>query len=77
MIKDYSQNDLIRFLYHETTTSENHGIAYQLEDDGSYNQSFKDLLKAKRILNSLNLSPAKSKIDQILSMSRNTDLLPV
>ena len=77
MMKTYSQNDLIRFLYNETNTSEDHGIAYQLEDDGSYNESFKDLLKAKRILNSLKLSPAKSKINRILELSKNPGLLAV
>lgn len=77
MMKHYSQNDLVRFLYHETSSSENQEIAYQLEDDGSYNESFSDLLKAKRILNSLNLSPGKSPIDRILAMSKSSGLLSV
>lgn len=77
MMKTYSQNDLVRFLYSETNKSEDQGIAYQLEDDGSYNECFKDLLKAKRLLSPLTLSPSQSKINQILKMSKNTDLLAV
>ncbi len=77
MMQSYSENDLVRFLYHETSRSEDYGIAYQLEDDGSYNESFQDLMKAKRILNTLKLSPAQSKIDRILEISKNADLLTV
>jgi hypothetical protein len=77
MMKTYSQNDLIRFLYNETNQSEDHGITYQLEDDGSYNECFKDLLKAKRILNSLKLSPSQNKIDHLLTLSKNPGLLAV
>jgi len=76
-MQTYSKNDLIRFLYHETSTTENHGIAFQLEDSGSYNRSFQDLILAKRMLNDLRLSPADDNINRILEVSRNADLLPV
>ena len=75
MMQPYSENDLVRFLYHETSTTENHGIAYQLEDNGSYNECFQDLMKAKRILNSLKLSPAQRSTDHILRISRTTDAM--
>lgn len=74
MMQTYSQNDLVRFLYHETSTAEDHGIAFQLEDDGSYNERFKELLDAKRLLDSLKLSAPKSSVNRILSASRSKDL---
>ncbi len=73
MMQTYSENDLIRFLYHETTRVEDEGIAYQLEDSGAYNMFFRDLLKAKRLLNSLKLSPKKENVESILAASRNAN----
>lgn len=70
MMQPYTEKDLIRFLYHETTTEENHGIAFQLEDDGVYNQAFSDLLTAKRLLNSVpTVAPSQRSVDRILAYS--------
>ena len=74
-MQSYSKNDLVRFLYHETSAAENHDIAYQLEDCGDYNSCFQDLLESKRLLDSLNLSPSKANVNQILRASRRADLM--
>ncbi len=76
MMQPYSENDLIRFLYHETSTEENHGIAYQLEDDGAYHECFQDLLVAKRLLNQLHLAPAAASVRRIVRESRSVDAFP-
>ncbi|NNK73203.1 MAG: hypothetical protein HKO94_08430 [Flavobacteriaceae bacterium] len=75
MKQSYTENDLIRFLYHETSKLEDEGIAFQLEDEQEYNESFKDLLMAKQILNSLVVAPSQTCVNRILLQSRKRDLL--
>lgn len=71
MMQPYSENDLIRFLYHETTTEENHGIAFQLEDDGAYNEAFRDLITAKRLLDDTpTITPSEDCVNRILAFSQ-------
>ena len=70
MIKTFTQNDLIRFLYHETSEEETKEINKALLCDSLLQSQYKELNVSKRALDASNLQPSSDVVLNILSYSR-------
>ena len=70
MIKTFTQNDLIRFLYHETSEEETKEINKALLCDSLLQSQYKELNESKRALDASNLQPSSDVVLNILSYSR-------
>ena len=65
MKQNYSENDLVRMMYRETSHEENEGICLKLEDNFRFNQSFRHLLTAKNLLTTSLMKPSSRTIERI------------
>jgi len=74
MTKTFTRNDLIRFLYDETSVSESHEIQKTLLHDSSMHQAYKELMKAKNGLDEMTCSPSKETTEKIIDYSKSTNL---
>jgi hypothetical protein len=66
MIK-FSQEDLIRYLYKETSQQKTAAIKAALETDWNLQESYQTLLSSHRNLNNISLSPRQEVINNILA----------
>lgn len=67
-----TQNDLLRFIYRETTDTENDRILLAIENDWSLKEQFELLLSDYAALEKVKFQPSKNCIDAILQYSRKT-----
>jgi hypothetical protein len=72
MIKTFTQNDLIRYLYHETTEAEAREIDNALVCDAELRQQYASLCAMKRNLDEAELQPSSATVLNILSYSKST-----
>lgn len=61
-----TQEDLVRYLYNETSDKKSEMIKDALESDMNLRDSFEKLLASKKTLEEVNLSPRPESIDKIL-----------
>jgi hypothetical protein len=66
-----TQDDVIRYLYNETSNQENSLIEESLLQDGNLLDFYLDCADIKTGLDKIQLSPSDRAIDKILSFSRN------
>ncbi len=66
-----TQDDVIRYLYNETSNQENAYIEETLLQDGDLLDFYLDCADIKTGLDKIQLSPSDRAIDKILSYSRN------
>jgi len=71
MTKIFTQDDLIRFLYNETSTSESEEITYALERDATLRERMNSLKQTVGLLNDSCMSPSESTTQSILNYSRS------
>ena len=71
MIKIFTQNDLIKFLYHETSEEESREISNALKCDSELQAMFNDLKASVEQLDKASLEPSQSAILSILAYSRS------
>jgi hypothetical protein len=71
MVQTFTQNDIIKALYHELPASEMVHLEEQLENDTEIQNNFEDLNVLKLKLDSLVLEPSMSVISSILDYSRS------
>lgn len=74
MIKTFTQDDLVRYIYQETTTEESIEIETALIFDGALSETYEELSKTVGLLQDVDLKPSETAIDKILSYSRSYDL---
>lgn len=74
MIKTFTQDDLVRYIYQETTTEESIEIETALIFDSALAESYDSLSKTVNLLKEVNIKPSESSIDKILSYSKSYDL---
>lgn len=74
MIKIFTQDDLLRYLYKETSETENKEIANALLCDTDLLDLFKQLSAVKRDLNHAVKIPSQRVINNILEYSRSFKL---
>jgi hypothetical protein len=70
MIKTFTQNDLIRFLYHETSEQETKEINKALLCDSELQAQYKELNASKNMLDETHMQPSASTVLSILNYSR-------
>jgi hypothetical protein len=71
MITTFTQNDLIRFLYHETTEEETKEINKALLCDSDLQAQYTALASAAKGIEKAELQPSSETILNILSYSRS------
>ena len=71
MIKTFTQNDLMRYLYHETTEKEEREINRALLADNELRELYQSMSAMKREMDKAQLEPSSSTVLNILSYSRN------
>ena len=67
MIKTFTQNDLIRFLYHETSEEETKEINKALLCDSNLQAQYKELNDAYKQVDQAKLEPSAASIQNILN----------
>ena len=71
MTKTITRNDLIRFIYNETTAVETTAIQQALLFDNILMDWYLELLDTKESIESINLVPSQKTIDRILAYSKS------
>ena len=71
MTKNITQDNLIRYIYQETTAEETDLIEEALQSDWELKELYETLVEAKAELNKVEISPSQKVVDKILSYSKN------
>ncbi|MCP9768429.1 hypothetical protein EGI22_10935 [Lacihabitans sp. LS3-19] len=66
-----TQNEIIRYIYNETSSSENVLIETSLVYDNELLDFYLDCLELKEEMNQIQLSPKESSIQNIMNFSKN------
>lgn len=74
MIKTFTQDDLVRYIYQETTPEESIEIETALIFDEQLSEAYNSLNGTVESLNAVKLKPSESTVDKILSYSKSYDL---
>ncbi len=74
MIKTFTQDDLVRYIYQETTPEESIEIETALIFDETLSETYNELCNTVESLKAVNLSPSHNIVDKILSYSKSYDL---
>ena len=72
MIKTFTQGDLIRYLYHETTEKETQEISKALLTDPELQAMYTSMSALKKEMDAAKLEPSAQTVLNILSYSRST-----
>lgn len=70
MITTFTQNDLIRFLYHETSEEENREIKRALQFDSVLSLQFEEIQSVSKNLDGTLVEPSDGVVERILNYSR-------
>ena len=71
MTKTFTQSDLIRFIYQETTEEEGQEISRGLASDPALNRQYRELLLSTKKLDKAMLEPSKDTVDKIMGHARS------
>jgi hypothetical protein len=71
MIKNFTSNDLVSFLYHETSAATSSSIQNELMTDGALRTAYEELAEARAILPKAQFRPSAKAIQNILKYSQN------
>lgn len=74
MTKTFTRNDLIRYIYQETTEREKQEIEQKLLLDNKLFEEYKNLAEVSMELDRVNLSPSEKTINKILNFSKTINL---
>lgn len=74
MIKTFTPNDVIRYIYKETSEEESGLIAYTLLTDTELRTFYEEMLIMKQEISKLTKEPSDKAIEQILTYSRGFHL---
>ena len=74
MKQSYTENDLLKYLYNETSVSDTLAIEEALAEDRNLLAAYKGIQEAHNQLPKVQFSPSLSSIDKILSYSKQTAL---
>ena len=70
MTQTFTQDDLIRYLYHETTEKENREIDKALICDSELQAQYKELVAMKKQLDVIRMEPSERCVSGILNYAR-------
>jgi len=71
MIKTFTQDDVIRYVYEETSPEESLLIEEALMSEPELTTFFLDALELRSMMNKIERQPRPSAVDNILTYSRN------
>ncbi len=71
MIKTFTENDLVRFIYGETSPIENNAIENALMCNQETQEMYRDLKETTSMLDSVSKTPGKKVVNKILNYSKN------
>lgn len=74
MIKTFTQNDIIRYLYHETSEQESASIESALLRDNNLLKVYQELSLIKRQLGRVVSDPDEKIISSVMAYSKSLDL---
>ena len=74
MTKTFTRNDLIRYIYQETTEREKQKIEQELLLDNKLFEEYKNLAEVSMELDRVDLSPSEKSIKKILNFSKSINL---
>jgi hypothetical protein len=74
MTKTFTRNDLIRYIYQETTEREKKEIEQELLLDNKLFEEYKNLAEVSMELDRVELSPSEKTINKILNFSKTINL---
>ncbi|MES2850178.1 MAG: hypothetical protein V4685_14060 [Bacteroidota bacterium] len=66
-MQSITQEDLLQYIYGETSTEKTVAIKAALETDWNLNEQYKEMVAAKESLGSVNITPRKKAIDFVLN----------
>lgn len=69
---NFTQEDLLLYLYKETSPSQTAHIKAALETDWTLREKFEELTKAHKELSAINLSPGNQTISNILNYAEKS-----
>ncbi|GAB1445862.1 hypothetical protein MASR2M41_15920 [Flammeovirgaceae bacterium] len=70
MTQTFTQDDLIRYIYHETTEKETREIDSALICDSELQEQYKELVAMKAQLDVIRMEPSEGCINGILNYAR-------
>jgi hypothetical protein len=71
MIKTFTQDDLVRYIYQETTIEENIEIEQALLFDKALISDYEELMTVSSALDELGMEPSQNTINSILKYSKS------
>ena len=74
MTKTFTQSDLIRFIYHETTEKETHEIERVLSFDPELQLHYRELLLTRDSINKAQLEPSPAVVENILRYAHGLEV---
>jgi len=74
MIKTFTQNDLIRYIYQETTKEENTELETALIFDEGLSSDLSELQQTVFAINKVEKSPSQFSIEKILDYSKTYEV---
>jgi hypothetical protein len=74
MIKTFTKNDLIRFVYDEVSSEERCEIGSLLKNDSSFLYFYSSYNGMKNLIQKVSLEPSDSVINRILNYSKSFSL---
>jgi len=74
MIKTFTEDDIIKFLYNETSNRESLEIEEALLCDTELQKQFKELVTIKNELSNLSCNPSDKSVSNILDYSKSLNL---
>jgi len=74
MIKTFTQNDLIRYIYQETNEQEKSDIEEALLFDNDLFETYREIAEVTEELNRIDMCPSDRVVNNILNHSKNLNL---
>ena len=74
MTKTFTQDDVIRYIYQETSEKENGEIEKAMLCDAQLQEMYKDFVSIKKDLNKSQKQPSEQVINNILNYSKSLNL---
>ena len=71
MIKTITQDDLVKYIYGETSVEENEQIEYSLNFDEELKNDLSDFTFIKNEIKKIDLSPSQRMVENLIFFSKN------
>ena len=76
MTKTFTQDDVIRFIYNETTATESHQLKQAMLCDAELQEEYKEMMTTRGQLDKSMKDPSDRVVSNIISYSKSLNLQP-